>query len=156
MGGTVALKIWELISIALAAFIGGMYWGPWLALSRSMRTFKPEVFLDIVDRMNQNMASLMTILTPVSLLSIAPVLFFSYPAQPRAFFLSLAGFGLFVVALLVTVIVEVPIVKQIATWTVGTLPGDWQQLRDRWGAFHVIRVGAGMGGLVLLVAGAIF
>ena len=48
------LKIGELISIVLSVLVGGMYWGPWLALSRSMRTFKPEVFLDIVDRMNRN------------------------------------------------------------------------------------------------------
>jgi uncharacterized membrane protein len=150
------LKIWELISIALSALAGGMYWGPWLALSRSMRTFKPEVFLDIVDRMNRNMESLMTILTPAALLSIVPVLFFSYNAEPRTFYLTLTGFALFIVALLVTVVFEVPIVKQIVTWTVATLPGNWQQLRDRWGAFHIIRVIAGIGGVVLLVAGAIF
>ncbi len=150
------LKIWELISIVLSALVGGMYWGPWLALSRSLRTFKPEVFLDIVDRMNRNMESVMTILTPAALLSIAPVLFFSYNKKPGTFYLSLAGFALFVVALLVTVLVEVPIVKQIVTWKVGTLPDNWRQLRDRWGAFHIIRVVAGIGGLALLVAGAIF
>ena len=53
-------------------------------------------------------------------------------------------------------LVEVPIVKQIVTWTPGTPPGNWQQVRDRWGAFHIIRVVAGIGGLVLLAAGAIF
>lgn len=133
-----------------------MYWGPWLALSRSMRTFKPEVFLDIVDRMNRNMESVMTVLTPVALIAIAPVLFFSYQEQPRTFYLTLAGFALFVVALVVTMLIEVPIVKQIVMWTVETLPGDWQQLRDRWVTFHIIRVVAGIGGLVFLVAGAIF
>jgi uncharacterized membrane protein len=150
------LKICELISIVLSALVGGMYWGPWLALSRSMRTFKPEVFLDIVDRMNRNMESVMTILTPVALISIAPVLFFSYHEQPRTFYLTLAGFALFVVALVVTMLIEVPIVKQIVMWTIETLPGNWQQLRDRWVAFHIIRVVAGIGGLVFLVAGAIF
>ena len=152
---SVPLKIGELISIVLSAFAGGMYWGPWLALSRSMRTFKPEVFLDIVDRMNRNMESVMTILAPAALLSIAPVLFLSYN-QPRTFYMTLAGFALFAVALLVTVLVEVPIVKQMVTSTAATLPGNWQQLRDRWGAFHIVRVVAGIGGLVLLVAGAIF
>ena len=150
------LKIWEAISIVLSALVGGMYWGPWLALSRSMRTFKPEVFLDIVDRMNRNMESVMTILTPAALLSIAPVLFYSFNEHPRTFCLTFAGFGLFVAALVVTILVEVPIVKQIVTWTAGTLPGNWQQLRDRWGAFHIIRVVAGIGGLALLVGGAIF
>jgi uncharacterized membrane protein len=150
------LKIWEAISIVLSALVGGMYWGPWLALSRSMRTFKPEVFLDIVDRMNRNMESVMTILTPAALLSIAPVLFYSFNEHPRTFCLTFAGFALFIAALVVTILVEVPIVKQIVTWTAATLPENWQQLRDRWGAFHIIRVVAGIGGLALLVGGAIF
>jgi uncharacterized membrane protein len=150
------LKICELISIVLSALLGGMYWGPWLALSRSMRTFKPEVFLDIVDRMNRNMESVMTVLTPVALIAVAPVLFISYHEQPRTFYLTLAGFALFVAALVVTMLIEVPIVKQIVMWTVETLPGNWQQLRDRWVAFHIIRVVAGIGGLAFLVAGAMF
>jgi uncharacterized membrane protein len=150
------LKICELISIVLSALLGGMYCGPWLALSRSMRTFKPEVFLDIVDRMNRNMESVMTVLTPVALIAVAPVLFISYHEQPRTFYLTLAGFALFVAALVVTMLIEVPIVKQIVMWTVETLPGNWQQLRDRWVAFHIIRVVAGIGGLAFLVAGAMF
>jgi hypothetical protein len=62
----------------------------------------------------------------------------------------------FAVALLVTVLIEVPIVKQITTWTVETLPENWTQLRDRWGSFHIIRVVAGVAGVAFLVAGAIF
>jgi hypothetical protein len=50
----------------------------WLALSRFLRTFKPDVFLAIIDRMVRNMESVMTVLTPVAVLSIASVLFFSY------------------------------------------------------------------------------
>jgi hypothetical protein len=46
-------------------------------------------------------------------------------------------------------------VEQIVTWTVATLPGNWDQLRDRWQAFHVIRVVASVAGLVLLLIGAI-
>jgi uncharacterized membrane protein len=150
------LKIWELASIILSALVGGMYWGPWLALSRSLGTFEPELFLAIVNRMNRNMESVMTILTPVALSSIIPVLYFSRKVQPRTFYLNLAGFVLFTVALLVTMLVEVPIVKQIVTWTASTRPRNWQELRDRWQAFHIIRVFAGIVGLVLLVAGAIF
>ena len=57
---------------------------------------------------------------------------------PRTFYLTMAGFALFLAALLITIIVEVPIVKQIETWRVSNLPGNWQELRDRWLAFHVI------------------
>jgi uncharacterized membrane protein len=150
------LKIWELISILLSALVAGVFWGPWLALSRSIATFEPAVFLAIVYRMSRNLGPVMTILMPVALLSILPVMFFSYNERPQTFSLTLAGFALFIVALLVTVLVEVPIVKQIETWTVTTLPANWQQLRDRWVAFHVIRIVAANAGLALLVIGAIF
>jgi uncharacterized membrane protein len=150
------MKTWELISIVLSALVAGMFHGPWVALSRSMRTFSPEVFLAIVDRMNRNMAPVMTVLMPAALLSIIPVLFLSYHEQPLTFYLSATAFALFIVALLVTVFVEVPIVEEIVTWTTSTLPLNWQQRRDRWTRFHIIRVIAGLASLVLLVVGAIF
>jgi len=52
-------------------------------------------------------------------------------------------------------LVEMPIVKQIDTWTVATLPESWEQLRDRWGAFHLVRIVAGGLGFGLLLAGAL-
>ncbi|MGD0629346.1 MAG: DUF1772 domain-containing protein [Terracidiphilus sp.] len=151
-----ALKICELVSIVLSALVTGVFWGPWVGLSRSMASFEPEVFLAIVRRLSTNIAPVMTFLMPVALLSIIPVLIFSYGERPKTFYLFLGGLFLFVVALGVTMLVEVPIVKQIETWTVATLPANWMQLRDRWGSFHVIRVIASIAGLALLVAGAIF
>jgi uncharacterized membrane protein len=151
-----ALKLLELINIVLLLLVSGMYWGPWLALTRSMATFEPAVFLAIVQRLNRNMEPLMTALLPVALLSTLPVLALAYGSHPTTFWLTLAGFLLFVVTLLVTILVEVPIVKQIVTWTPSTLPDNWQQLRDRWGAFHLARIIPSLLGLVLVLIGAIF
>lgn len=85
-----------------------------MALARSMSAFSPEVFRAIVHRLSRNMAA--------ALLSAVPVLVLAYSGHPRAFYLTLTGLALFIVALLVTVMVEVPIVKQFETWTVSTLP----------------------------------
>ncbi len=150
------MKMWQLISIVLSALTAGMFHGPWIALSRSLRTFTAEVFLAIVDRMNRNMAPVMTVLMPATLLSIVPVLLMSYGGHPKIFYLNAAAFVLFLIALGVTVFVEVPIVEEIVKWTVATLPGNWEEIRDRWSRFHVIRVAAGLGSLVLLVIAAIF
>jgi len=150
------MKIWELISIVLSILVSGMFWGPWLALSRYMAAFEPKVFLAIVNQLNRNMAPVMTILMPAALLSLVPVLFLSYNERPATFYLALTGLALFLIPLLVTMRVEVPIVKQIVTWTDSTLPDNWQQLRDRWGAFHYIRIVPSLVGLVLLLVGAIF
>ena len=58
-------------------------------------------------------------------------------------------------ALAVTLIVEVPIDNQIEAWTVASLPSDWQQLRDRWELFHVIRTWVSVIGLAFLLVGAL-
>jgi len=84
------------------------------------------------------------------------VLVLSYSHQPKTFYLTLAGFALFLLALLVTVLIEVPIVNQITTWTGATLPANWQQLRDRWGSFHLVRIVSSIAGLGFLISGAIF
>ena len=149
------LKIWELVSIFLGALVAGMFVGPWAALSRSIATFEPEVFLAIVRRMDRNMAQVMRVLMPAALLSIVLVLIVSYGSDQRVFWLNAAGFLLLVVALLVTMLIEVPIVKQIVSWTVATLPEDWERLRDRWSAFHLVRIGAATVGLALLLVAAI-
>jgi len=56
----------------------------------------------------------------------------------------------------VSLVVEAPISRRVKVWTTGTLPDNWQQLRDRWGRFHILRVVASVAGLGLLVGGAIF
>lgn len=150
------MKTWQLISIILSAFVAAIFHGPWVALRRSIRTFTPDVFLAIVDRMNRNMAPVITVLMPATLLSIIPVLFLSYHRRSSVFYLNAAALALFIISLVVTVFVEVPIVEQIVTWKVSTLPGNWQQLRDRWAGFHIIRVIAGLASLILLLIAAIF
>lgn len=150
------LKFFELLNLVLSAFVGGMYWGPYLALSRSLNTFESDVFLTITHRLNQNMAGLMTYLTPLGLLSTFPTLYLSFGSQPTTFWLTLAGLIGFLIALIVTVWIEVPIVMQIVSWDPSSLPANWTHLRDRWVNFHWIRVIGGLVGLALLAAGAIF
>ncbi|QUQ66006.1 anthrone oxygenase family protein [Kutzneria sp. CA-103260] len=149
------MKTAELLSIVLNALVMGVFWGPWVALTRSLATFEPSVFLAIGRRLNLNLAPLMTVLMPVALLSTVPTLVLSYGDHPTTFATTLAGAALFAVALVVTVAVEVPIAVQIKTWSTDTMPEDWQRLRDRWASVHVIRVLAGVIGLGLLVFGAI-
>jgi uncharacterized membrane protein len=106
--------------------------------------------------MNRNMEQVMTVLMPAATGSIVPVLWLTHGVRARTFYADVAGLGMLLVALVVTLVVEVPIVKQIVTWTPETLPEDWEALRDRWSRFHLVRIGAGVGGFVALVAGLVF
>lgn len=86
-----SLKIGELISTFLCALVTGVFWGPWLGLSLSIATFKPEVFLAIGHRMIGNLAPVMPFLMPAATLSIIPVLVLSFNQHQQTFYLTLAG-----------------------------------------------------------------
>jgi len=151
-----ALAIWQFISILLSALVTDVFWGTWLGLSRSMSSLTPETFLTVGHTMIGNLGTIMAILVPAALLAVAVVLFLLYrDRSTRAFYLTLAGFVLFIIALLITLIVEVPIDNQIAAWTATTLPDNWQELRDRWDLFHTIRSWASVFGFALLLGGAL-
>jgi uncharacterized membrane protein len=151
-----AVNTFEVISAVLLAFVGGMYWGPWLALTRSMAIFEPEVFLPVLKRLNRNMAPIMTAMLPLSLVSTVPGLVLTFSKHPETFYLTLAALILFAVTLLVTMLIEVPIVRSLDVETVAAMPDDWQRRRDRWGTFHLLRIVPAIVGLTLLLVGAIF
>jgi Domain of unknown function (DUF1772) len=150
-----ALGIWQFISILLSALVTGVFWGTWLGLSRSIALLTPETFLTIGHTMIGNLGTVMAILMPAAILATLPVLFLLYRRRSGALYPTLGGFALFMIALVVTLIVEVPIDNQIEAWTVASLPADWQQLRDRWELFHVIRTWVWVIGLALLLLGAL-
>ena len=151
-----ALQVWQFINILLSALVTGVFWGTWLGLSRSMSTFSADTFLTIADSMIGNLGTIMAILMPAAMLTTLPVLYLLYRRGSPAFYTTLVGFAFFVIALLVTLLVEVPLDMAFETWTTATLPANWEQLRDRWEWYHVLRSWVSVGGLALLVAAALF
>jgi uncharacterized membrane protein len=152
----VLLSVLEVLSILLTALVVGVYWGPWLALTRSIGTFAPDVFLAIVHCMDRNLGTNMTVLVPITLLSVAAVSVFSF-GHMAVFALSLIALLLMVVTLVVTVAIEVPIVARIRGWnTPEDMPTDWQQQRDRWASFHLARMLPGIAALACLVVAGVF
>jgi uncharacterized membrane protein len=155
-GKRMTLKVWELISIILSTLVAGIFFGPWVGLSGSVGNFKPEVWLAIVNRLNSNLFPVMCVLMPGALLSIVPVLFLTYNGQRGAFFLNAIAAVLAAFVVLLTVLFQRPLLKQMRTWTLATLPHDWEEIRDRWEAYHAVRVVASVAGLVLMLTAAIF
>jgi len=150
------LKVAQLVNILLLVLVVGVFWGPWLGLSRSIGSFSAQTFLDIGHTMIGNLAPVMPVLMITAILSTVPVLYLLYVQRAKTFYPALLGLLLFVTAMLITVLVEVPIDNQIREWTVNSLPANWQQVRDRWEFFHVIRTFASLCGLGFIVASALF
>ena len=150
------LRIWQFINILLVSLVTGVFWGTWLGLSRSMTSLSRETFLEVAHAMIGNLGTIMAILMPASMLATLPVLYLLYRRRSQAFVPTLVGFLLFVVALLITLLIEVPLDMEFERWTLATLPPNWEELRDRWEWWHVVRSWVSVAGLAMLLAGALF
>jgi uncharacterized membrane protein len=152
----VALKIVQFITLALTTLVAGVMWGTWLGLSRSIASFSAPTFLDIGHSMIANLAPVMPALMSSAVASAAALSVLSYREGSPGFPFVTAGLGLLIVAVVITLLVEVPIDNQIRVWTPTSLPTDWRELRDRWSAFHVVRTFTSVAAMGLFLAAVIF
>ena len=70
----------------------------------------------------------------------------------RANLFASAALVLMAVALVITLAVNVPIDRQIQSWTTATLPLDWRAIRDRWEFYHGLRTVMSLAALACLFA----
>jgi len=149
------MKAAHFITVFLFALVAGVFWGTWFSLSRSIDTISPSAFLEIGRTMIANLAWPMRFLMPGAMVASIWTLFLLRPSAGKSFYLGLTGLLLFVVALLITLLVNVPIDNLIKAWTVATLPSEWQQVRERWEFFHALRTFASLGALASVIASSI-
>ena len=81
------------------------------------------------------------------------LLWAGYLNQGRARALFLAGGGMLLFGIVITIAMELPINKAIASWTPATIPANWMELRDRWLRFHTVRSAAGVVAFVCSLLG---
>src|SRR5262245_60053503 len=105
------LKIAHFLSTMLFALVMGVFWGTWFTLSRSIEGFQPQTFLDIGQTAIRNLAVPMAILMPLSLLS-ALIMIALLPKRSSAFVFALVAFALLLVALVVSLAVELAMYNQ--------------------------------------------
>src|SRR5277367_4672425 len=129
----------QFIGLFLLMLVTGVFWGPWFSLHRSMKVFTKEEFIHIVKTMSSNLAKPMRIMMPACILFMS-LSVWSYPRKDSSgFYLNTIALILITGSLIITLLVEVPIVKQIEQWTAITIPSNWGAIQDRWLKFHIIR-----------------
>ncbi len=55
-----------------------------------------------------------------------------------------AAGAMLLLGIVLTLVFEVPINKQLAAWSPTSVPANWAALRDRWVTFHFARTAAGV------------
>ena len=141
------MRALQFLTMLLFSLFTGVFWGTWFSLSRSMSSITPSTFLEVGRKMIANLGGPMSVLMPAALLFalvLCVVLF--RRRESRATLFASTALVLMAIALVITLAVNVPIDRQIQSWTTATLPSDWSAIRDRWEFFHGLRT------LVSLVA----
>src|SRR6266516_3002459 len=141
------LKVTNLVALFLLALLTGAFWGTWFTLTRSIETFSSAEFIHIGKTIIANVALPMRILMPACILFMLLSVWLCPEKKSPAFYFSVAACLLVIVALLITLLVEVPIDNQIKTWTAETTPSDWEAVRERWQYFHTARTFVSLAGL---------
>jgi len=103
------------------------------------RNFFAVGFIHIGKTIIANVAWPMRILMPACILFMLLSAWLYPEKKSPGSFLNMAACLLIIVALLITLLVEVPIDNQIKTWTAETIPSDWGAIRERWQYFHTVR-----------------
>lgn len=152
MDRTTTSKITSFAALFLLALVTGVFWGTWFTLTRSIETFSASEFIHIGQTIISNVAWPMRILMPACILFMIVSASLTPDKKSAEFYLSAVACLLIVIALLVTLLVEVPIDNQIRTWTPETVPADWTTLRARWQVFHTARTFVSLASLGCLIA----
>lgn len=138
-------KSLELITAILLTLVAGVFWGTWFSLSRTMHVLPGEIFITIGKEIMNNVAVTMSIIMPAAIVGLLILLARSWKLRTVYFYCILTTLVLFILALIITLTIEVPIDNQIKTWTAATIPADWQDIRDRWEKYHTIRTFLSLG-----------
>jgi uncharacterized membrane protein len=104
----------------------------------------------------QNVAVTMSIIMPASIIALVLLLIASWKNKVIYFYTVLVSLVLFILALVITLAVEVPIDNQIASWTPETIPAAWQAIRDKWERFHTMRTFLSLGSVAFFYAALIY
>ena len=147
------MKAVQFVTLLLFFLVVGVFWGTWFSLSRSMAQITPGTFLEVGRLMIANLGGPMRLLIPAALVSalVLNVLLFR-DQHIRATLFAGAALLLMLVALVITLVVNVPIDRQIQSWTTATLPIDWRAIRDRWEFYHGLRTVVSVAALACLFA----
>jgi len=147
------VKVAQFVALLLFSLVTGVFWGTWFGLSRSIGALTPQTFLEVGHTMIGNLGGPMSALMPATVVSgivVCALLF--RRGQTLGGALGSASVVLLLVAMAITLVVNVPIDRQIQTWTTVTLPTAWTAIRDRWEFYHGLRTLVSLFALACLFA----
>jgi uncharacterized membrane protein len=120
-----------------------------------MYTLPAETFIAIGKQIIKNVAVGMSIMMPLGIIGVLALLLMAGRKKKAHFYWLFSTLILFLSALVITLVIEVPIDNEIKTWTPATMPTDWHAIRDRWQFYHTDRTFLSLAGMACFLMAVI-
>jgi hypothetical protein len=134
--GSFVLQILVLVLIALLA---GCYFDGLLVLLPAQNQLSASSYIE-VEQANTRLGTIRyRALVFASVLSQGALLLFSHNTHSILFWFTFISLLLVLAGLCITVLLVVPINKQVHTWSRQAPPPQWQEIRHLWHTYHTWR-----------------
>jgi len=133
----------------------GVFWGLYFSLSRSYQVFTPAELAKIARTIVGNLEVPMRNISILCLLMMSLSITFYPDKHSWNFYAMIASLLLIIGSLVITTAIEVPINNKVVTWTQENTPPDWEQLRNRWQYYNVVRTIMALLSFILFAAAVV-
>jgi uncharacterized membrane protein len=140
----------ELLSLLLVGWIAGAELGSWCCVQPVVARLPYEQFVAAEQGMLRTFGRLMPVLMPLSGILAVALIILSREGTSLVLWLRVAAAFCIAITVVTTLLVNVPINTQTATWQLTNDPSEWHQMRARWHFFQAVRGGLFAFAFVLL------
>ena len=130
----------RLIALVATGLIAGIFLGHRAGVSRASARLHPSSFVQLQQIIHQTFVRMMP---PLVLAAVLGTVTWTVLARTRApiaaFWLLVSASVALVIAAGLTRAINIPINRQLMTWSSETPPGDVAQIWDRWERVHSVR-----------------
>jgi uncharacterized membrane protein len=130
-------KVLLFLAAALLALTAGRAF--WVWLGENPFDMPGATYVEFFQQLDRRIA-LPIAVTGIGGTLLAGLSAFLHRGDRKVFYLLLTACGLAVIASLTTLLVNVPINLQIATWNPGALPAGYEAVLRRWWEWHHVRL----------------
>ncbi len=139
----------DFANLLLAALVVGAMFGVWLVFNPA--GLDAGFYIALHQQGIRALNKTMPVLGAVTILLTIAAAALDRANITRCWIL-IAAVVCFVASGLITRFLNQPINAIVMTWSAGSPPSNWTELRDKWWRWHLIRLDTGLVGLSLLIA----
>ena len=132
-------QILQLVVVFFAALATGGLMVNWIGLARAMSRLSASTYAEFHQATNHTFQPYMPIVVMGALLGGIVLAILSPGIHSLSGELAIAGSVCYAAVIAITVPTNVRINKQVARWSVQSLPDDWTLIRASWVRFHILR-----------------